>query len=159
MNQKTRCLAVIRLRGPVGIGVEREYTFKLMHLARKHHAILVEGTPSNVGSIQKIKDYATWGEVSIDAVSSLLAKRGRLEGGVKLTEEYVQEPLGYSSIAELSKSIYDLRVRMTDLPRVKPIFRLHPPRKGFHGSIKKPYPKGALGYRGEAINTLIAKMV
>jgi len=152
-------MAVIRLRGRVGIGVEREYTFKLMHLARKNHAILIEGTPSNVGSIQKIKDYATWGEVSIDAVSSLLAKRGLLEGGVKLTEEYVQEPLGYSSMDELSQSIYDLQVRMTDLPRVKPVFRLHPPRKGFRGSIKKPYPKGELGYRGEAINTLIAKMV
>ena len=37
-------------------------------------------------------------------------------------------------------------------------FRLQPPLKGFR-SIKQHYPKGALGYRGAAINELIKRMV
>jgi len=39
-----------------------------------------------------------------------------------------------------------------------PLFRLSPPTKGYK-SIKIHYPKGALGYRGEAINTLLRRMV
>ncbi|OIO26895.1 50S ribosomal protein L30 [Candidatus Micrarchaeota archaeon CG_4_10_14_0_2_um_filter_55_9] len=38
-------------------------------------------------------------------------------------------------------------------------YRLHPPRKGWGGSIKKPYPSGALGKRGESINELIGRML
>jgi len=49
---------------------------------------------------------------------------------------------------------------LKDLPGVKPVFRLHPPRKGFKGSIKKSYRAGGeAGYRGEAINDLIRRMV
>lgn len=36
---------------------------------------------------------------------------------------------------------------------------LHPPRGGWKGSIKKHFPKGALGCRGEKINDLIKKML
>jgi len=43
---------------------------------------------------------------------------------------------------------------------VKPVFRLHPPRGGFKGSIRKPYGAGGeLGYRGAAINELIRRML
>ena len=153
------CLAVIRIRGSVGIDKEREYVFKLSNLTRKNHAVLVKDTPSNLGSIRKIKDYATWGEVTADTILLLLQKRGMLEGGKKLTETYVQEVLGYSSIKELSEAISDRKVNLKELPKVKPLFRLHPPTKGFHGSTTKPYPEGALGYRGKAINQLIEKMV
>lgn len=159
MNDEARCFAVLRLRGSVGIDKEREYVFKLMHLTRKNHAVLVEGTPSNLGSIHKIKDYATWGEVTADTVSLLLEKRGMLEGGERLNDDYVKETLGYPSIKELAEAVHDLKVKVNELTKVKPVFRLHPPRKGFDGPTKRPYPEGELGYRGEAINELIARMV
>jgi len=38
------------------------------------------------------------------------------------------------------------------------VFRLHPPRKGY-GGVKRPYPLGALGFRGKEIITLLKKMV
>ncbi len=38
-------------------------------------------------------------------------------------------------------------------------YRLHPPRGGFKKTIKRPRPKGELGYRGEEINKLIARML
>ncbi|VVB67594.1 50S ribosomal protein L30 [Candidatus Norongarragalina meridionalis] len=38
-------------------------------------------------------------------------------------------------------------------------YALHPPVGGFRGGIKKPYPKGALGNRGEKINALIKSML
>jgi len=158
-GDKKRCLAVIRLRGKVGMAKELEYVFQLVHLNRKNHAILVENTPSNLGQIRKIKDYSTWGEVSDDTVLSLLEKRGILVGGKKLSETYVKTTLGYSSIKELSKDIYDVKIKVDAFPAIQPVFRLHPPRKGFSKSIRHPYPEGELGYRGTSINQLIARMV
>jgi len=39
------------------------------------------------------------------------------------------------------------------------VFRLHPPKKGFKGKVKRGYTAGGVtGYRGEAINDLIKKM-
>ena len=40
----------------------------------------------------------------------------------------------------------------------KPPFGLHPPRGGI-GSLKRAFPKGALGSRGEAVNQLIGQML
>jgi large subunit ribosomal protein L30 len=158
-EQGGKCLALIRIRGDVGIRGELEYVFKLMHLTRKNHATLMEGTPSNLGAIRRVKDYSTWGEVAPETISLLLRKRGFLRGSRKLTEDYTVNELGYPSIEELAEAIYDSRVNFWELPNVKPVFRLSPPRKGFHGSIRKPYPEGELGYRGEDINQLIARMV
>lgn len=40
------------------------------------------------------------------------------------------------------------------------IFRLHPPRHGFRGGIKKSFSSGGnLGYMGKAINELLARML
>jgi large subunit ribosomal protein L30 len=42
---------------------------------------------------------------------------------------------------------------------VKPVFRLHPPRKGYE-NIKKTFAEsGTLGYRGDKIGDLIKKMI
>lgn len=158
-DTKGKCLAVIRVRGSVGVDKELEYAFKLMRLTRKNHLVLIDDSPSNHGSILKVKDYATWGEATPETVSLLLEKRGALEGGKKLTEGYVKDELGYPSLKELSEAICSSNVGVSDLPNVKQVFRLHPPRKGFRGSTRKPYPEGELGYRGEAINQLIERMV
>lgn len=40
----------------------------------------------------------------------------------------------------------------------KKVIHLKPPKKGFK-SLKLDYPKGDLGYRGEAINDLIKRMM
>jgi large subunit ribosomal protein L30 len=48
---------------------------------------------------------------------------------------------------------------MKDLEKGKPIFRLHPPVKGYEGNKRSYKNGGALGYRGEAINALIARML
>ena len=47
-----------------------------------------------------------------------------------------------------------------DIYKIKPVFRLHPPRKGHRGSIKKHYNAGGiLGYCEDYINELVHKMM
>ncbi|MHA2408420.1 MAG: 50S ribosomal protein L30 [Candidatus Ranarchaeia archaeon] len=159
MSKKEKCLGVLRLRGRVNIHPELEYTFKLMHLTRKNHLTLIRGTPSNLGAIQKIKDYTTWGEVSPEIIIQLLQKRGRLKGNQRLTNDNIKEKLGYDSVEELALDIYAGKVDLWKTPYIKPLFRLNSPKGGFHGTIKNPLPKGELGYRGDKINDLINKMI
>jgi large subunit ribosomal protein L30 len=151
-------LAVIRLRGRVAISYKINDALKLMHLHKRNHATLITDVHSNRGTLQKIKDYATWGEVNREGLDMLLRKRGRVDGNIKLTDEYVKKNLRYKSISELGKAINSLKLNIKN-SGLKPVFRLHPPKGGFNKPIKKAYPKGQLGYRGEAINDLIKKMV
>jgi len=158
-EEKGCCLALLRIRGNVGIRKEYEYVFRLLHLTRKNHVTLLAETKSNLGMLRKIKDYSTWGEVSLKTLFLLLDKRGSLKGNKKLTNDYVKNELGFSSIAELAQAIYVSEINFWKLSNVKPLFRLHPPRKGFRKSIRRHYPNGELGYRGEEINKLLLRMI
>ena len=158
MKGKQKCLAVIRVRGLSDVFREIDETLRMLHLTRNCHATLIDDRPSYLGMLRKAKDYLVWGEVSREGVVLLLRKRGRLVGGRKLTEEYVQG-IGFESIDDLAEAIYELRVEFSSLSGVKPVFRLRPPRKGFKGKVKKSFAAGGVtGYRGEVINDLINRM-
>jgi len=101
----------------------------------------------------------TWGEISLENIILLLKKRGRVVGNRKLTDEYVKE-IGYVSLEDLAKAVHNGNVEFGKIPSIKPVFRLHPPKKGFKGKVKRSYAAGGVtGYRGEAINDLIERMV
>ena len=152
-------MAVVRIRGIVNVRKEIEDTLRMLNLQRNCHATLIDDRPSFLGMLRKAQNIITWGEVSKETISLLLKKRGRTIGDKPLTDEYAKK-IGYESLDDLADAIYNLKVMLKDLPGVKPIFRLHPPRKGFKGSIKKSYRAGGeAGYRGEAINDLIRRMV
>lgn len=158
MKGKRKCLAVIRVRGLSGVFREIDETLRMLHLTRNCHATLIDDRASYLGMLRKAKDYLVWGEVSREGVALLLGKRGKLVGNKKLTAEYVQG-IGYESIDDLAEAIYELKVEYRSLRGVKPLFRLHPPKKGFKGKVKKSYAAGGVtGYRGEVINDLIKRM-
>ena len=158
MKGKRKCLAVIRVRGLSGVFREIDETLRMLHLTRNCHATLIDDRASYLGMLRKAKDYLVWGEVSREGVALLLGKRGKLVGNKKLTEEYVQG-IGYESIDDLAEAIYELKVEYSSLRGVKPLFRLHPPKKGFKGKVKKSYAAGGVtGYRGKVINDLIKRM-
>ena len=152
--------AIIKLRGSVGIRPEIKHTLRLLRLHRVNHCVVVEENAYYKGMINKVKDYVAWGEISEDMVESLLKNRGRLEGGRRLTEEYLREKTPFDSFKKLAHVLYAGEVGLKDLMeyKIKPVFRLHPPRKG-HKGIKRTVPQGGeLGYHGDAINELLHKM-
>jgi len=158
MEKGRKCLAVVRIRGTVNVRKEIEDTLRMLNLERNCHATLIDDRPSFLGMLRKAQNVITWGEVSKETIALLLRKRGRIVGNRKLTDEYVKK-IGYDSLDALAEAIYNLKVKLKDLPGVKPVFRLHPPRKGYKGTVKKSYSAGGeTGYRGEAINELIQKM-
>jgi len=152
-------LAVIRLRGIVGVPGDVEATLKMLRLHKVNHATLVEDTPSYRGMLLKASGYITYGEVNKETLTELLRKRGRLVGNKPVTDEYAKK-LGFTGLEELAEALLEGRVKVKDLPGLKPVFRLHPPSGGFKRSVKKPIGAGGeLGYRGAEINELLKKMM
>ena len=148
----------IRIRSTVNTRPEIKDTLNMLRLNRNNHCVVLNENPHTKGMIQKVKDYVAWGNISQEALAQLLHNRGELEGGVKLSDEYLKEHSSYDSIDALAQAIYAGEVSMRDVPGLKPLFRLHPPRKG-HKGIKKTVPQGGeLGFHGDGINDLLNKM-
>jgi len=151
-------IAAIRVRGRTGIRKDIEDTLMMLKLTRINHAVIIEENPSYQGMLQKAKDYITWGEVDEETVASMISKRGKLTGDVRVTEDYIKENTDFSSVEDLSKAVVDSGAKLED-SGIKPVFRLHPPRKGYK-NIKKTFAEsGTLGYRGDKMGDLIKKMV
>jgi large subunit ribosomal protein L30 len=141
------------------ISQEIKDTLTMLRLTRNCHATLLDNRPSYNGMLRKSKDCLTWGEVSQENIELLLKKRGRLVGDKKLTDDYAKD-LGYNSLDALAESIFKVDIDFSSLPEVKPVFRLRPPKKGFKGKVKRSFAAGGeLGYRGDAINDLLKRMV
>ena len=131
----------------------------MLHLVRNNHAVLIDNRPSFLGMLRMAQNFITWGEASKEIVNLLITEKGRLAGNKKLTDEHAKKA-GYKSLDELLGAVSTCRVEYWKLPDVQPVFKLHPPSKGFRGKIKKSYGVGGeLGYRGERINELISRMV
>ena len=148
---------VIRIRGTTGVKRGIADTLDMLRLNRISHAVLVDETDSYKGMLQKGKDYITWGEVNAETLAKIIAKRGRLVGDAHVTDEYLKENTDYKSIEELANALIKGEIKAQDV-RMKPVFRFHPPRKGYKG-IRKPVTEGgSLGYRGEDFKNLAIKM-
>ena len=149
---------VIRIRGTTGVIQKTADTLDMLRLNRISHAVIVEENPSYEGMLQKAKDYITWGEIDAELLAKIIAKRGRLPGNVKVTDEYVAENSDYGNIQELAEALIKSEVKLADVG-IKPVFRLHPPRKGYEDIRLSVNEGGSLGYRGEEIKDLAKRML
>lgn len=141
-SQKSKRLAVIRVRGINSVRGDIQDTLASLRLYRKNFCVVLSDSPAMRGMLQKAKDYITWGEVDDKTFMLLVEKRGEHYGG---------RTDGYHS-----RKFMEIKGK-----KLKPYFRLHPPIGGFERKgIKKAVSiGGALGYRGEKINKLIQRMV
>lgn len=157
--EERKCIAVVRVRGSISAQREARDALEMLHLTHTNHAVLIDNRPAYLGMLKRVHAYVTWGEVSKETVALMLQKRGKLAGNKKLTDEYAQK-IGYKTLNELADAVATCKVEYQKLPGTQPVFRLHPPSKGYKGKTKKGYKSGGeAGYRGEAINKLIKRMV
>ncbi len=158
-TEQAKTLLVVKIRGTVRAQRETRETLDLLRLGHTNHAILIDSRPAYKGMLQRVNSYVTYGEPSKDLVAAMIAKRGRLAGDKKITDEYLQKT-GYKNVDELAEAITTLQTEYKSLPNIEPRFKLHPPSKGFKGQIKKGFKAGGeAGYRGEAINDLVKRMI
>ncbi len=133
-------LAVIQVRGTIGVDEHLKSTLKSLRLHSQNYCTIIPKTPEYLGMIQIAKDFITWGEIDDSTYAVLVEKRGEeFKGTKKETTKY---------LAEGSRML-------------KKYFRLNPPRKGYgrKGTKQAFTDGGALGYRGAKINDLIQRMM
>jgi len=148
--------AIVRLRGEVNLRPEIKDTLAMLHIHRVNHCVVVKEDPHYRGMIQKVKDYVAWGKIDDDTLAMLLERRGRLSANRRLTEQYLKENTPYSSFKELAKAINSGSASLKDL-QIKPIFRLHPARKGLRTTKKTAQQGGDLGFHPD-LKDLIKRM-
>lgn len=150
-------LAVIRIRGQPSRRPEERKTLELLRLHKVFHCVLVPDAPDIRGMLKVVEYAVTYGEVSKEVLAELLEKRGRVVGGKPLTLDYLKG-LGYGGFEELVEALIEGKAKLPE--GVKPVFRLHPPKGGFKGSVKKHYREGGeLGYRSQTVNELLKRMM
>jgi len=151
--------AVVRVRGQPDVNKDIRYTMGLLGLTRVNHCVVLPENPSIKGMLQMVKDYCTWGEIEEETLVAMIKTRGKITGDKDITDEYLKENSAFGSVEELAKAMIENDYRMREMEDAKPVFRLHPPIKGYEG-IKRSYKNGgALGYRGKDINDLINRML
>jgi large subunit ribosomal protein L30 len=158
-HSKNMTYAVVRIRGKVNVDPDIKHTLRLLNLTKSNHCVILEEKPITKGMLQVAKDYITWGEIDQKVLSKLIKERGKLEGDKEITEEYIKSATSYNTIDKLTQAIIDKKFKYKNIPSVKPVFRLNPPKKGYEGVKRSFKNKGALGYRGEKINSLLEKMI
>ncbi|MBI4143414.1 uL30 family ribosomal protein [Candidatus Woesearchaeota archaeon] len=139
-------LAAIRVRGIVGMSRKMESTLSMLKLYRKNYCAIISNGHSGIGMLKRAKDYITWGEIDEETFKALVSKRGE---EFKDRDTDAAGKIRYSDFITAGNKI------------LKKYFRLNAPRKGFgRKGIKHTFKEGgALGYRGEAINDLIRRML
>jgi len=152
----------VRVRGAPGMRRKILDTLKMLRMHKVNHGVLIWGVKSYMGMLLKCKDYIAYGEIDDKTLVRLLRVRGRIEGNKPLTDDHIRNLTKYKDIKQLAKGLLkgEIQYRERDIYKIKPVFRLHPPRKGYRGGIKKHYAEGGiLGYVGNYINELIHKML
>ncbi len=116
-------IAVIRIRGQVGLNKKFKENLERLRLRRKYACIVLKNpNEAQLGMVRNARNFVSYGEISKETYEELVKKRGRKDGEGKL----------------------------------KPFFRLHPPRGG--AKTKLHYPKGILGENKE-MDKLIGRML
>ena len=138
-------IVVILIRGVTRAPHFVRKTLEALNLHRVNHAVVIEDTDTLHGMVVKVKDYVTWGEITEEVFTELLSKRGEL----------------YQSRLQDSKKKYHYRIFKVNGKSYKPYFRLNPPLRGFgRKGTKVAYTvSGGLGYRADAINDLVKRML
>ena len=154
-QKQSELIAVVRIRGKVGIRETIARTLKMLNLHKKNWCIVLANTPENMGMITKVKDYTTFGEIDNKTYSELLRQRGKVVGNKPLTEAHLKK--AKISLADLASG----KAKLKNIPGAKKYFKLKPPVGGFErGGIRTAYAAGgALGYRGKDISKLIGRML
>lgn len=156
----TGLLVAIRIRGESRLRTTIADTMDSLHLHHKNYCVLIPVSESMMGMVSKIQDYITFGEIDRATLVELLKIRGRLAANKKVTEEYLKKTAN-TTFEGLADDLLSGAKKLKDIPGLKPFFRLSPPVKGFErGGIKHPFSTGGvLGYRRDAINALIRRML
>jgi len=124
-------IAIIRIKGQVGLKKEIVETLNRLRLRRKYACVVFEKpTEVQLGMIKKVRDFVAFGEIDEATYKELVEKRGKK----------------------------DKNTLKGTSGKLKPFFRLHSPRKGIESKKHFGVGKGVLG-NNKKMKELIRRML
>ena len=69
-------IAIIRIRGIIGINEDIRRTLRMFNIHRKHYCSIVPKTDAYLGMAKKVKDFTTFGIIDAETEKLLIEKRG-----------------------------------------------------------------------------------
>ena len=144
-------IAVIRIRGRVGVRRQIKDTMMMLRLNKKHNCIILpDNNKIYMGMLSLIKDYVTYGKINDETLKELLSKRLKRKDKKSISADVVEKTVKTLKAGKLLK----------DIPEIVPVLTLNPPKKGFEDlGIKRTFKQGgSLGLRDD-INELIKRMI
>ncbi len=146
-------LAVVRIMSIIKKRGGAKAIIKSLNLDKLYSCIIIDKTDSNMGMLKKVDNLLTYGEIDMDTLKALLKKRAMLSANKRYDWQG-------SSLDDFSASFVEGKQSLAAL-KLKEVFNLHPPIKGFERKGKKtPFALGgAFGYRGDKMNQLLKKMI
>ncbi len=122
-------IAVIRIHGQPKLRMDIKETLERLRMRKKLVCVLLdEKDEIQMGMLRKVREYVAYGKVDDKMIKELEEKRG------------------------------EKIMTGKDKGKLKPFFRLHPPRGGFKKSTKTAAPNGILG-KHEDISKLLVRML
>ncbi len=134
---KGKVVAAVRLRGRVNVRGTIEETLQRLNLKRVNNCTIIKVNDPYLGMLKKCTNMIAYGEIDEDTMGKLVTK-------YKLNVD--------------PKAIVSGKTDPKELNERMPL-RLQPPKHGLR-SVRAHFNDGGdMGYRGEAINKLIQRMV
>ncbi|HEV8289604.1 MAG TPA: 50S ribosomal protein L30 [Candidatus Norongarragalinales archaeon] len=149
---------VVRVRGSYGVRGNVADAMKQMRLRRRNSAAVIANKVGSIGMLRKVRGYVTWGPATKESITFLLQKRGLVEGGKPVTDDFIKKHSKIAGIDALATGVAEGKMALKDVDGLQPLFRLNSPKGGYEAT-KHNYPDGALGDRKEAIFELVQRMV
>ncbi|HKL23464.1 MAG TPA: uL30 family ribosomal protein [Candidatus Nanoarchaeia archaeon] len=132
-------ICVIRIKGQVGLNKDVKETLNRLKIRRKFAARVFENPSAvEIGMINRVRNFVSFGEISTETHKKLIDARGQMQKNKSSTSPSKES-----------------RTKDNE-GKLKPFFRLHPPRGG--ANMKLHYPKGVLG-ENKKMDELIQKML
>ena len=104
-------LAVIQVRGFIGVSKKHKDGMTILGLRRKNSCVLIDNNANNLGALVRLKDYVTWGEANIETFKMLLEKRGRLAGNKTLSEDYLKKSVK-QDFSQFCKNFFEGKIKL-----------------------------------------------
>jgi large subunit ribosomal protein L30 len=92
MAENNNKIAIILIRGLIGMKRGTRNTAELLKLFRKHTCVVYDDKPSTRGMAIKLKDFATYGILDKETHKLLIEKRGKKDKEGKVTNVFRLSP-------------------------------------------------------------------
>ena len=136
MDGKT-LFAAVMIKGTVKINRKVLDTLRSLGLVTSNMCVIIPADSVHAGMLKRVAEYVTWGEASPETLERMFVRKAGMD-------------------AKKAKSAASAAFKDGKLEANA--FRLSPPSGGFR-AVRLHYPRGDVGYRGEGINGLIARMI